>query len=117
MTSRKQSFLVYFLLIVAIAAMFYMGFRQETSSEDVLTINQLAHDIQTGNVAKITVKSDDKLQVVFQDGTEKEAQKEQGATFVEQLVSLGVTPEQLSPESSGVCTLSGTALIIRTLRT
>jgi cell division protease FtsH len=98
--SRNQSFLVYFLLIVAIAAMFYMGFRQDTKSQDVLTINQLAHDIQTGDVAKITVKSDDKLQVVYQNGTEKEAQKEPGATLVEQLISLGVTPKELSPESN-----------------
>jgi cell division protease FtsH len=98
--SRNQSFLVYFLLIVAIAAMFYMGFRQDTNSEEVLTINQLAHDIQAGEVGKITVKSDDKLQVVYQSGTEKEAHKEPGATLVEQLVDLGVTPEQLSPENN-----------------
>jgi cell division protease FtsH len=97
--SRNQSFLVYFLLIVAIAAMFYMGFRQDTSSQDVLTINQLAHDIQLGEVGKITVKSDDKLQVVYLDGTEKQAQKEPGATLVEQLISLGVTPQELSPSN------------------
>jgi cell division protease FtsH len=98
--SRNQSFLVYFLLIVAIAAMFYMGFRQDTSSQDVLTINQLAHDIQLGEVGKITVKSDDKLQVVYLDGTEKQAQKEPGATLVEQLISLGVTPQELSPTNN-----------------
>jgi len=98
--SRNQSFLVYFLLIVAIGTMFYMGFQQDTDSEEVLTINQLAHDIQVGEVGKITVKSDDNLQVVYQSGTEKEAQKEPGATLVEQLVGLGVTPEQLSPENN-----------------
>jgi len=98
--SRNQSFLVYFLLIVAIAAMFYMGFRQDGESQDVLTINQLAQDIQAGKVGKVTVKSDDKLQVVYQEGTEKQAQKETGATLVEQLVSLGVTPQQLSPENN-----------------
>ena len=100
MNSRNQSFLVYFLLIVAIAAMFYMGFRQDTTSEEVLTINQLAHDIQAGEVGKVTVQSDDKLQVVYQNGTEKEAQKEPGATLVEQLIGLGVIPEQLSPENN-----------------
>ncbi len=100
MNSRSQSFLVYFLLIVAIAAMFYMGFRQDGDSQEVLTINQLAQDIQAGKVGKVTVKSDDKLQVVYQEGTEKLAQKEAGATLVEQLVSLGVTPQQLSPENN-----------------
>src|SRR5574342_405915 len=82
--------------------MFYMGFRQETNSEDVLTINQLAHDIQAGQIGKITVKSDDKLQVVYQNGTEKQAQKEPGATLVEQLISLGVTPAQLPPENNNL---------------
>jgi cell division protease FtsH len=97
--SRNQSFLVYFLLIVAIAAMFYMGFRQDTSSEDVLTINEVAHDIQVGDVNRIIVESDDKIQVIYGDGTEVPSQKEPGATLVEQLIGLGVTAEQLAPEN------------------
>lgn len=101
MNSRNSSFLVYFLLIVAIAAMLYMGFRQETVVAEPLTLNQLAYDIQAGQVGKITVKSDNKLQVVYQDGKEKAAQKEPGATLVEQLISLGVAPEKLSPENNG----------------
>ena len=99
MNSRNQSFLVYFLLIVAIAAMFYMGFRQETNSEDVLTINQVAYDIQMGEVNRIIVDSDDKIQVIYGNGTEKSSQKEPGATLVEQLVGLGVTPTQLAPDN------------------
>lgn len=99
MNSRNQSFLVYFLLIVAIAAMFYMGFRQDTSSGEVLTINQVAHDIQMGTVNRIVVESDDKIQVIYGDGTEKPSQKEPGATLVEQLIGLGVTAEQLAPDN------------------
>jgi cell division protease FtsH len=97
--SRNQSFLVYFLLIVAIAAMFYMGFRQDTDSEDVLTINEVAHDIQVGDVTRVIVESDDKIQVIYGDGTEKPSQKEPGATLVEQLIGLGVTPTQLAPDN------------------
>ena len=99
MNSRNQSFLVYFLLIAAIAAMFYMGFRQDTNSEDVLTINQVAHDIQAGVVTRVIVESDDKIQVIYGDGVEKPSQKEPGATLVEQLLGLGVTPEQLAPDN------------------
>ena len=99
MNSRNQSFLVYFLLIVAIAAMFYMGFRQDTSSEEVLTINQVAYDIQSGEVNRIIVESDNKLQVIYDDGTEKPSQKEPGATLVEQLLGMGVTPEKLVPDN------------------
>ena len=99
MNSRNQSFLVYFLLIVAIAAMFYMGFRQDTNGEDVLTINEVAQEIQQGDVSRIIVDSDDKIQVIYADGTEKPSQKEPGATLVEQLVGLGVTSEQLNPDN------------------
>jgi cell division protease FtsH len=97
--SRNQSFLVYFLLIVAIAAMFYMGFRQDTTSGEVLTINQVAQDIRVGAVNRIVVESDDKIQVIYGDGTEKPSQKEPGATLVEQLIGLGVTAEQLAPDN------------------
>lgn len=100
MNSRNSSFLVYFLLILAIAAMLYMGFRQETTTDEVLTINQLAYDIQVGNVNRVVVESDDKIRVIYKDGDEEiTSQKESGATFVEQLIELGVTPEQLSPEN------------------
>ncbi len=99
MNSRNQSFLVYFLLIVAIAAMFYMGFRQDTTSGEVLTINQVAQDIRVGAVNRIVVESDDKIQVIYGDGTEKPSQKEPGATLVEQLIGLGVTAEQLAPDN------------------
>jgi cell division protease FtsH len=97
--SRNQSFLVYFLLIVAIATMFYMGFRQDTTSKEVLTINQVAHDIQVGNVSRVIVENDDKITVIYADGTEEESHKEPGATLVEQLVGLGVTSAQLSSEN------------------
>jgi cell division protease FtsH len=97
--SRNQSFLVYFLLIVAIAAMFYMGFRQDSSDKEVLTINQVARDIQVGEVTRVIVENEDKITVIYADGTEEESHKEPGATLVEQLVELGVTPTQLSPEN------------------
>lgn len=100
MNSRNQNFLVYFLLFIAMATMVYMGFRPAANSEEELTINQLAFDIQAGEVGKITIRNDDTLQVVYQNGTEKEAQKEPGATLVEQLVDLGVTPKQLSPDNN-----------------
>ncbi len=100
MNSRNSSFFVYFLLVVAIAAMLYMGFRQDTTTAEVLTINQLAYDIQVGNINRVIVESDDKIRAIYKDGDEEvTSQKESGATLVEQLVGLGVTPEQLSPEN------------------
>ncbi len=99
MNSRNQSFLVYFLLIAAIVAMFVIGFRQDSTNKEPLTINQVAHDIQVGQVARVVVENDDKITVVYTDGTEQESHKEPGATLVEQLVGLGVTSAQLAPEN------------------
>ena len=102
MNSRTQSFFVYFLLIVAIGAMFYMGFKENTNVKEPLTINQVAKAVQDGKVAQIIIKSDDTFTVVYTDGTEEEgveSRKESNATLIEQLSSLGVTMEQLAPEN------------------
>jgi len=98
---RNPSFLIYFLLIVAIGAMSYMTFRDQGTREEPLTINQVAKAVQEGSVARIVVDSDDRIRVIFPDGAEEgiESRKEADATLVDQLVSLGVTSEQLSPDN------------------
>jgi len=100
--SRSQSFFVYFLLIVAIGAMLYMGYRENaTSTEEPLTINQVAQAVQEGTVARIIIKGDDTFTVVNKDGTSKEgveSRKEPNTTLVDQLASLGVTADQLAPD-------------------
>jgi cell division protease FtsH len=99
--SRSQSLLVYFLLIVAIGAMLVMAFRDSATSKEPLTINEVAQKVQAGQVARIVIESDDTITVVMKNG-EKEgvaSRKEPNATLVEQLVSLGVTADKLSPEN------------------
>jgi cell division protease FtsH len=95
--SRNQSYVIYLLLFVGIIVMVWYNFRQQSTSQDVLTINEVAADIQAGKVQRI-VENEDTLQVVYADGTEKESLKESNATLVNQLVALGVTPEQLAPD-------------------
>jgi len=100
--SRTQSFFVYFLLIVAIGAMLYMGFRDNTSAAKPLTINQVAQAVQEGKVARIVIKNDDTFTVVYTNGTEDagvESRKEPNTTLVDQLISLGVAKEKLAPEN------------------
>jgi cell division protease FtsH len=97
---RSQSFLVTFLLVVAVAAMIYMAFQREGTINEPLTINEVAQAVQNGNVSKITIKEDNGLIIVYRDaGVEKTSQKEPTSTLVEQLLSLGVSPEKLLPES------------------
>jgi cell division protease FtsH len=99
--SRSQSFFVYFLLIVAIGAMLYMGFRDSGNTQKPLTINEVAQAVQNGDVARIIIESDDRIRVVYKTGAEEgfESRKEPDATLVDQLLSLGVTTQQLSPDN------------------
>jgi cell division protease FtsH len=100
--SRNQSIFVYILLFVAIGAMLYMGFRQNPTAAEPLTINQVAKKVQEGKVARIIIESDDTITVVYTNGTEDQgvkSRKEANTTLVDQLISLGVTTEQLAPEN------------------
>lgn len=96
--ARNRSSLIYLLLFVAIIAMVVFNFNQQASAQEVLTINEVASEIQRGNVERVT-EDDNRLRVIFNDGVEKSSHKETGATLVEQLKELGVTTEQLSSEA------------------
>ncbi len=101
MNPRNQSFVVTFLLIVAAVAMIVMAFQRDSGTSDAKTINQVAQDIKGGKVARIVIEDGDSLRVIYLNGSEDglESYKEADSTLVEQLIALGVTPEQLSPES------------------
>ncbi|MBI3161878.1 MAG: ATP-dependent zinc metalloprotease FtsH, partial [Chloroflexi bacterium] len=81
--------------------MLYMGLRENTTTEDSLTINEVALAVQKGEIARIIIESDDAIRVVKKNGAEEgvESRKESNATLVEQLAGLGVTTEQLAPEN------------------
>jgi cell division protease FtsH len=92
---------VTFLLIVALVAMVVTAFRNGSTTSEPLTINEVADAIKAGRVGKVVIETDDSLTVVYKSGVEKdgESYKESGSTFVEQLLALGVTPEQISSDN------------------
>jgi cell division protease FtsH len=77
-----------------------MGYRNESGGGEALTITEIAHKIETGEISRIVVEDDSSLNVIYQDGSEAESRKEPDATLLEQLVILGVTPDQIN--DSGV---------------
>jgi cell division protease FtsH len=81
--------------------MLYMGFRQESTAKESLTINQVAQAVEEGRVARIVIEENDTIRVIYNNGDETgvEAYKESNETLVQQLVALGVSPEKLSPEN------------------
>ena len=96
MNSRNQSYIIYLLLFIAIIAMVLINFRSQASAQDVLTINEVADDIRTGKVDRVVV-DDNNLRVIYGDGSQKESTKEPDTTLIQQLVTLGVTTDQLAP--------------------
>ena len=103
MAARSQSsFIIYLLLFLAIITMVYMSLRQDGNTQQPLTINEVAQDIQLHKVARILVENEDRLRVIYGSDSvavERVSHKEPGATLVDQLVSLGVTSEDLSPDN------------------
>ncbi len=95
--TRNRSSIIYLLLFVAIIVMVVYQFQQQATTQETLTINELAADIQNGEVNRV-IEDDNLLRVTYANGTEREAQKESDATFIQQLKELGVTTAALSPE-------------------
>ena len=95
--TRNRSSLIYILFIVAIAILLFFNFQQDISSQEALTINEVAMQIKNGEITRI-VEDENQLRVIYKDGSEATSQKEQTATLVEQLKELGVTTEDLNPE-------------------
>lgn len=98
MNSRNQSYVIYLLLFIAIIVMAFYSFSQRSSAE-TLTINQIAADISAGKISEIE-ESENRLRVKYlEDAREALSTKESTATLVEQLLNLGVTPQELEPEN------------------
>lgn len=94
-STRNRSSLVYILLFLAIIILVVYQFQQSPTTQDVIPINKVANDIQSGQVERI-IEDNDRLRIIYTDGTERYSHKEPETTLVEQLKAFGVTTEQLA---------------------
>jgi cell division protease FtsH len=94
--SRNQSYIIYIILFIAIVALLVYNFTSQGNSQLPIAINEVAEKIQNKEITKI-IEDENRLLITLADGTQSKSTKEDGATLVEQLVTLGVKPEQLSP--------------------
>lgn len=97
-SSNKRSSIIYILLFISIIVLVVYNFRGQMAGTEALTLGEIATQIKTGEIAKIIINEND-LTVIYNDGQENTSQKENTATFVEQLKELGVTTEELSPQN------------------
>ncbi len=102
MKSRNQSFIIYILLFVAIIAMVFFSVNQQAAGSDEIPINKLATDIKAGRV-KTIIEDDSRLEIIYKDSDAiKTSTKDPSSPLIEQLVELGVSPEDLSAENISV---------------
>ena len=101
MASRNSSFIIYILLFVAIVALIFFNFNSG-STQPVLTINQMAADIQKGLVSKIEIDGDSITATYASSGTQHQITKESTTTLIQQLKDLGVTDTNLTPDKISI---------------
>ncbi len=95
--TRNRSTIIYLLLFIAIISLVVINYQQRSPANDVLTINQVAADIQAGQVSKIQ-ENDNDLTVTYSDGSQRKSHKENTSTLVQQLKELGATTEMLQSD-------------------
>jgi cell division protease FtsH len=88
-------------LIIAAVAMVVMAVQRESGTKQSLTINEVARDIKAGKVARVVIEDNNTLRIIYTDGDTDgvESYKETDSTLVAQLLALGVSADQLSPEN------------------
>ena len=96
MKSSNQTNFVYLLILIAIVAMVFMNINRD-GVQDVMTINEVATEIKNGNVTGI-VQDEDTLTVTLSNGEQKIATKENGTSFIDQLIAYGVPNEALNSD-------------------
>jgi cell division protease FtsH len=96
--TRNRSSIIYLLLFIAIISMVVINFQQNSTTQETLSLNEVAADIQNGKVERIT-EDDNRLTVIYDGGEKQTTHMEPNATLVEQLKEFGVTTEQLQPEN------------------
>ncbi|MEI8338222.1 MAG: hypothetical protein WCF92_03725, partial [bacterium] len=94
------------LLVLGILVTSYSYISDYFVAKASINITQLATDIKGGLVKGVDV-TDSGLAITYNDGVQKVSKKEDGVSFTDTLIGLGVTPDQISKVSVDVTTGSG----------
>jgi cell division protease FtsH len=84
--------------VIAIIILVVFSFQQQGATPEALTINEVAIQVQRGEITRI-IEDEDRLTLIYDNGIEAISHKEPAATLVEQLKELGVSTEELNPEN------------------
>jgi len=97
--SRNQSFIIYVLLFIAIIAMVFFTVNQQAAGVDEIPFNQVATDLKAGKIETI-IEDDSFLEITYKNSDQiRTSTKDPNSPLIEQLVELGVQPEDLSADN------------------
>ncbi len=85
-------------ILLLIIGVLVVQFRSSGFQPEMFSINELADEIQEGNVVRLVIEGND-VEMIFVNGTSAFSRKEENKTLVEQLLALGVSEEMLSSEN------------------
>jgi hypothetical protein len=85
-------------ILALVIGVLVIQFRSSRYQPEQISINEVAGEIQEGNVIRLIVEGDD-VEIIFNDGTSVFSRKEENTILVEQLLLLGVSEEMLSSEN------------------
>jgi cell division protease FtsH len=81
-----------------IIAVLIIQFRAGTPQPERLYFNQVADAVKKGEVTRIVV-DDNNIEVIYRDGHSALSRKEPSDSVIQQMIDLGVTQDQLSPDN------------------
>ena len=96
MNNRSRNIFVYILIIAAIAAIVF-GVRNNSANSKEITVSQLASEINSGDVKKVSVSNEGKLTITYNSKNESKTAQISSNTEdpVSLLESLGANQQQL----------------------
>ncbi|HKJ27842.1 MAG TPA: ATP-dependent zinc metalloprotease FtsH [Anaerolineales bacterium] len=115
--TRNRIPIFYLLLFGVLAVWLVIQLTGQTAQQEPITLNELASDIQAGDIARLQIQEDDTVAVTYKSTGEEvttetlEVRKEPSTTLIDQLLALGVSPEQLAVENVKIEVVSPSALV------
>ncbi len=94
-STRFRHGFVYLLIILAVAVIILGAFARQ-DNPDEMPISEVAQAAREGRIAEIVVSDNDQMRITLTNGSPAISSKEPDSTATEQLLALGVTPEQLA---------------------
>ena len=111
MNQRRQSYLIYSLLMMAIMAFVFLNFGQSAQDQRTIGLNRLAADIQAGQISRV-ILDDYNITATYKNGEEKNSVMDARASLPSQLADLGVSAEMLQAEGLSIEVKPESALVL-----